>query len=184
MIEEGTPKRNQVPSAKAKVSASSGKPLEVLTVSSDTEEDPVALQKIAEEEVEGIAGKATAQQPMTSPRTSTERVILETGEDPSAKEIQSERINVGNVLLAEEVELRKSLKKTCESLRADIDVTRCATVDLQYRLEASRVAFNEESRRLDELTADLERKDQAHATEMAAKVKALAKCEAARTSDL
>ncbi|OAE22907.1 hypothetical protein AXG93_557s1060 [Marchantia polymorpha subsp. ruderalis] len=41
------------------------------------------------------------------------------------------------------------------------------------RLEASRVAFNKELRRVDELIARLEKKDQAHAVELAAKVKAL-----------
>lgn len=46
------------------------------------------------------------------------------------------------------------------------------------------MAFNKESRRVDELTADLEKKDQAYAIEMAAKVKALAECEVARSLDL
>lgn len=85
--------------------------------------------------------------------------------------------------LAKEIELRRSLKKTCESLRADIEVTRCATVKLRHRLEASWIAFNEESRIVDELNADLEKKYQTHATEVAVKVKALTECEAARTID-
>lgn len=85
--------------------------------------------------------------------------------------------------LAEEVKLRRSLEKTCESLRANIEVTRCATINLWNRLEASRVAFNEESRRVDELISDSEKKDRAHAAEVAAKVKARVECEAARTSN-
>ncbi|OAE21536.1 hypothetical protein AXG93_2085s1010 [Marchantia polymorpha subsp. ruderalis] len=56
-------------------------------------------------------------------------------------------------------------------------------VDFRDRLEASWIAFIEESRRVDELTADLKKKDQAHAVEVAAKMKALKECEAAKTSD-
>lgn len=65
----------------------------------------------------------------------------------------------------------------------DIEVTRCATIDLQDRLESSRVAFSEESLRVNEPTADLKKKYQAHATEVAAKVKALTECGAVRTSE-
>lgn len=65
--------------------------------------------------------------------------------------------------LSEEVELEKFSEKGCESLRADIKFIRCATVNLRDRLEAYRVALNEESRRVDELITDLEKKDQTHA---------------------
>ncbi|OAE24638.1 hypothetical protein AXG93_4863s1010 [Marchantia polymorpha subsp. ruderalis] len=40
-----------------------------------------------------------------------------------------------------------------------------ATIDLRDRLEISRVAFNKESRRLDELNADLAKRDHLHAAE-------------------
>lgn len=83
--------------------------------------------------------------------------------------------------LAEEVELQRSSENTCESLRIDIEFIRCATIDLRNRLETSQVAFNEESQRVDEHTADSEKKYHAHASEAAAKVKALTKNEAART---
>ncbi|OAE23482.1 hypothetical protein AXG93_285s1400 [Marchantia polymorpha subsp. ruderalis] len=63
MTEEGTPKRNPVPSAEAIVIDSLEKPAEVLTMSSDTEEYPVALEKIAERVAEGVAGEATGQHP-------------------------------------------------------------------------------------------------------------------------
>ncbi|OAE31242.1 hypothetical protein AXG93_2356s1070 [Marchantia polymorpha subsp. ruderalis] len=86
--------------------------------------------------------------------------------------------------LAEEVELRSYSEKTCEGLGEDIEITRCATFDLRDRLEASRVEFNMESRRVDELTAASEKKEQAHAAELAAKVKTLPECEAAKISDL
>lgn len=56
--------------------------------------------------------------------------------------------------------------------------------ELWHRLKTSKMAFNEESRRVDELTADLAKKDQTHATKLAAKAKELAECEAARSSEL
>ncbi|OAE34597.1 hypothetical protein AXG93_167s1080 [Marchantia polymorpha subsp. ruderalis] len=55
---------------------------------------------------------------------------------------------------------------------------------LQNRLEAFRVAFNDESRPVDELTADLMKRDQTHAAELAAKAKELAECEVARSLEL
>lgn len=86
--------------------------------------------------------------------------------------------------LVEETELRRSSEKACESLRGDIETTRRATVNLQDRLEASRVAFNEESLCGHELTADLAKRDRTHAAELIAKAKELAECEAARSSEL
>ncbi|OAE22807.1 hypothetical protein AXG93_496s1020 [Marchantia polymorpha subsp. ruderalis] len=61
--------------------------------------------------------------------------------------------------LAEEKELRKSSEKAYESLRTDIEITRRVKVNLRNRLEASRVAFNEDSLRMDELNADMEKND-------------------------
>lgn len=199
------------------------KPVEVMTVSSNTEEDLVALEKIAEKVVKDIVEDTAAPQKMVSPLTPTGTVILETDEDSLAEEIQSQVFNAADVLcgqvipllryldnehgkyagttnngsyvelvrnrtqakvaatsattaqeqnldevdakyevlrkrLAEEVELGRFLEKTCESFREDIEFARCATVDLQSRLEASRTAFNAESRRVDELTAASEKK--------------------------
>ncbi|OAE29242.1 hypothetical protein AXG93_3825s1120 [Marchantia polymorpha subsp. ruderalis] len=56
-------------------------------------------------------------------------------------------------------------QKACDNLRADVETTRQETIDLRDRLGAFQVAFNEESRRVDELTADLAKRDQAHAVE-------------------
>ncbi|OAE23801.1 hypothetical protein AXG93_1311s1000 [Marchantia polymorpha subsp. ruderalis] len=55
--------------------------------------------------------------------------------------------------------------------------------EAEAKYEASRIAFNKESRRVDELTADLAKKDQAHADKVPAKKKTLAEWEATRTSD-
>ncbi|OAE34876.1 hypothetical protein AXG93_1587s1070 [Marchantia polymorpha subsp. ruderalis] len=57
-------------------------------------------------------------------------------------------------------------------------------IETKYETGCVSVAFNEESRRVDELIVDLEKKDQTHAAEVATKVKALAECEAGRTPDL
>ncbi|OAE22177.1 hypothetical protein AXG93_3271s1200 [Marchantia polymorpha subsp. ruderalis] len=57
--------------------------------------------------------------------------------------------------LTKQTKLRKFSEKDCESLRTDIETTRRATVDLRDRLEESRMAFNEESRQVDKLTAEL-----------------------------
>ncbi|OAE29439.1 hypothetical protein AXG93_4548s1160 [Marchantia polymorpha subsp. ruderalis] len=81
--------------------------------------------------------------------------------------------------LAEETKLRKSSEKACESLQTNVEITRRAIVDLWDEHEASRVAFNEEAHRVDELMADLAKRDQTHAMDLAAKAKELAECEAA-----
>ncbi|OAE29001.1 hypothetical protein AXG93_3036s1280 [Marchantia polymorpha subsp. ruderalis] len=54
--------------------------------------------------------------------------------------------------LVAEKEIRASSERDCTSLQIDIENARKATIDLRYRLKASRVAFNEGSRRMDELT--------------------------------
>lgn len=46
------------------------------------------------------------------------------------------------------------------------------------------MAFNEESRRVDELTTNMAKKDQIHAEELGAEAKELADYEVARTSEL
>ncbi|OAE32897.1 hypothetical protein AXG93_399s1050 [Marchantia polymorpha subsp. ruderalis] len=108
----------------------------VLAVSSDTEADPVATEKIAERVVEDLVGETVASQ----------QVI------PLLYYLDSKRGKYA--------------------------------VDLRNRLEASRVAFNVESRRVDELIADSARREQGHVAELAAKkMKALAECEVATILD-
>ncbi|OAE23771.1 hypothetical protein AXG93_1032s1000 [Marchantia polymorpha subsp. ruderalis] len=53
----------------------------------------------------------------------------------------------------------RTAPKTDLPQAVDIEVIKCATNDLSNTLEVSRVAFNEELRRIDELTADLEKKN-------------------------
>ncbi|OAE24885.1 hypothetical protein AXG93_2931s1280 [Marchantia polymorpha subsp. ruderalis] len=121
------------------------------------------------------------QVPLAEAKVATTNVVVE--KEKQLRETEA-KYEVLRRRLAEDVEMCRSSEKTCESLRADIEVTICATVDLRDRLEASRVTFNEESRRVYELSEDLEKKDQVHATELAAKEKALRECEVARTPDM
>ncbi|OAE32309.1 hypothetical protein AXG93_2190s1290 [Marchantia polymorpha subsp. ruderalis] len=86
--------------------------------------------------------------------------------------------------LAVEKNLRASSERDCTSLRVDIENAHKATVDLWDRLEASRVAFNKESHHVDELIADLAKRDHLYGVELAANAKELADCEAARFLEL
>ncbi|OAE32875.1 hypothetical protein AXG93_3052s1050 [Marchantia polymorpha subsp. ruderalis] len=81
---------------------------------------------------------------------------------------------VGGVLrlnLAKKTDLCALTERDCTSLRVDIENAQKATVDLWDRLESSKVAFNEETRCVDELTTDLAKRDQLHAAELVAKEK-------------
>lgn len=86
--------------------------------------------------------------------------------------------------LAAEKDLCAKSELECTSLCVDIDNAWTVTVDLWDRLEASRVTFNEKSRRVDELITDMATRNQLHAVELAAKAKKLADCEAARSLEL
>ncbi|OAE26700.1 hypothetical protein AXG93_4427s1000 [Marchantia polymorpha subsp. ruderalis] len=55
-------------------------------VSSDIENDPVALEKVAERAVEDVEEEAFAPQKVMSSQTSIGTVILEPGEDPLVEE--------------------------------------------------------------------------------------------------
>lgn len=97
MTEDVPPRRDQVTSAGIRMRVPLETPADVLAMSSDTEEDPVALEKVVERIVEDVVGETAAPQKVMSPRTSTGTVILETGEDPSAKEIKSQVLNAVDV---------------------------------------------------------------------------------------
>ncbi|OAE24749.1 hypothetical protein AXG93_1800s1000 [Marchantia polymorpha subsp. ruderalis] len=227
VTEEGIQDRNPGPSTEAVISALLEKTLEVLTVSLDTEVDPVSLEKIVDRVVEDVARETTTQQPVASPQTSTGTIILEIGEDPLAEEIQSKGINAVDMLCGQVVTLLRNLDSkldkyarssnvgsyvelVCNRTRVKVAAAnsivekvesltaeRATTKTLlrrrrsnswsQRRItrqEVSRVAFNEESCRVNELTADLAKRNQAHAAELAAKVKALAECEVVRSLKL
>ncbi|OAE21092.1 hypothetical protein AXG93_3661s1170 [Marchantia polymorpha subsp. ruderalis] len=87
---------------------------EVLTVFSDTEEDPVALEEVAAKAVEDVAAAESGPQKVTSPRTSTDTVILETGEEPSGDETQSPVLGAADVLSVQVLPLLKYLDQKRE----------------------------------------------------------------------
>ncbi|OAE22512.1 hypothetical protein AXG93_4855s1050 [Marchantia polymorpha subsp. ruderalis] len=62
MTKEVPTRRDQVTSAGTRVRVPLEKPAKVLAVSSNIEEDPVALEKIAEKIVENVVGETTAPQ--------------------------------------------------------------------------------------------------------------------------
>ncbi|OAE32877.1 hypothetical protein AXG93_3052s1070 [Marchantia polymorpha subsp. ruderalis] len=107
-------------------------------------------------------------------------LLSDTKQDPAALEKAVARA-VESVLqkrLAEEVEKQRYSEKACEDLCEDVERAKCVTVVLLSRLEACRVAYNAESLRVDEL------KEHEYETELAAKAKKLAYCEAAKISNL
>ncbi|OAE22932.1 hypothetical protein AXG93_2284s1000 [Marchantia polymorpha subsp. ruderalis] len=88
--------------------------VEVLTVSSDTEEDPVIIEEIAAKAVEDVATAESEQEKVTSPRTSTDTIILEKGEVPSAEETQSPVLGAVNVLSVQVLPLLQYLDRKRE----------------------------------------------------------------------
>ncbi|OAE18236.1 hypothetical protein AXG93_2027s1000 [Marchantia polymorpha subsp. ruderalis] len=87
---------------------------EILTVSSDTEEDPVALEEVAAKAVEDVAAAEWKPPKVTSPRTSTDTVILKPGEEPSAEETQSTALGAVEVLSVQNLNnFRKQVPKQC-----------------------------------------------------------------------
>lgn len=86
MTKEVPPRRDEVTSTVIRMKIPLERTAEVLAVSSDTEEDLVALEKVFERAVEGVGGEACVPQNVGSPRTFTRIVILEKGKDSSAEE--------------------------------------------------------------------------------------------------
>ncbi|OAE22906.1 hypothetical protein AXG93_557s1050 [Marchantia polymorpha subsp. ruderalis] len=177
----------------------------------DTEEDLVALEKVAERVIEDVVGETFAPQKVLPllqyfdrkrekyARTTTNGSYVELVHNRTrakvaatfavaAKERQIQekeaKYEVLQKRLAEEVKKQRYWEKTCEGLREDIENAKYATVDLRNRLEASRTVYNAESQRIDKLTTASKKEELEHAIELAAKMKDLAECEAARISDL
>lgn len=78
---------------------------EVLTMSSDTEEDPMALEEVAAKAVEDVAAAESEPPKVASSRTSIDTFILETGEEPSAEESQSSILGAANLLCVQVLSL-------------------------------------------------------------------------------
>lgn len=56
------------------------------------------MEKVVAKAVKDVGGAACGPQKVASPRTSTGTVILETGEDPSTEEAQSQAFSAADVL--------------------------------------------------------------------------------------
>ncbi|OAE32870.1 hypothetical protein AXG93_3052s1000 [Marchantia polymorpha subsp. ruderalis] len=80
---------------------------EVLTVSSNTEENPVALEEVAAKAVEDVAATESGLQKVISPQTSTYTVILEMDEEASADESQSPVLGAADLLSVQVLPLLK-----------------------------------------------------------------------------
>ncbi|OAE31002.1 hypothetical protein AXG93_1502s1020 [Marchantia polymorpha subsp. ruderalis] len=87
---------------------------EVLVVSSNTEEDTVALEEVAAKTVEDVGEAECGPHKMASPQTSSATVILEKGEDPSAEESQSQAPSAANMLCVQVLPLLQYLDRKRE----------------------------------------------------------------------
>lgn len=67
-------------------------------MSSNTEEDLVVLEQVAAKAVEDVEAAESGSQKVASPRTFTGTVILKTGKDPSAEEVQSQVLSAADML--------------------------------------------------------------------------------------
>ncbi|OAE32887.1 hypothetical protein AXG93_3052s1170 [Marchantia polymorpha subsp. ruderalis] len=166
-------RRNLDPWAEAVMCTHLEKNLEVLTVSSDIEEDPTLLEELVVPLLRYLDGKLEKYaEPSDVGSYSTRMKLAAT--TVTAKQVESLTTNRAAA---------KALLEEKEKQLQELEAKR-ATVDLRDRLKASWMAFNEESRRVEELTADPAKRDQAHAAELAAKTKELAEFEATRSSEL
>ncbi|OAE31769.1 hypothetical protein AXG93_4874s1340 [Marchantia polymorpha subsp. ruderalis] len=136
---------------------------EVLAVSSDTEEDPAAMEEVVAKAFEDVGVAECGPQKGASPRTSTETVILETGEDLKRKR-HSHKPLVPPVFY-----VCMYFRCSNTSTRSGRSMQEQPPPDLIWRLEACRTAYNAESLRVDELTIAAEKKEQEYDTELAAK---------------
>ncbi|OAE20448.1 hypothetical protein AXG93_913s1010 [Marchantia polymorpha subsp. ruderalis] len=176
MTEEVPPRRDEVSSAGIRMKTPLKRTAKVFAVSSDTKEDPTALEKIIESAVEDVSGEACEPQKVKSPRTSAGTVILETGKDPTAEEAQSQVFSAADVLCGQ---IEDKGGSGCSEGTAEPDDGGEVQGTSKEIGQGSR-----EAERADELTTASEKKKQDYAAELAAKAKKLADCEATRIADL
>ncbi|OAE27172.1 hypothetical protein AXG93_4009s1020 [Marchantia polymorpha subsp. ruderalis] len=156
---------------------------EVLTLSSDTEEYLVALEEVAAKAVEDVAAAESEPQKVASPRTSTEIVILETGEEPSAEEAQSLVLGTADVLCVQPDETNVAVAAEVAAKERKSQPTEARYQALQKRL-AEEVEKRRQSEQVDELSVAALKKEQEYQMELAVRVKKLTEYEATRILDL
>ncbi|OAE22084.1 hypothetical protein AXG93_3084s1000 [Marchantia polymorpha subsp. ruderalis] len=114
LTKEVPPRQDKVPLVGIQMRAPQERAAEVLVVSSDTEEDPVALEEVATKAVEDVEAVECEPHKVASHRTSTRTVILETGEESSAEEAQSQALGAANVLCVQVLSLLQLLERKWE----------------------------------------------------------------------
>ncbi|OAE31812.1 hypothetical protein AXG93_1838s1220 [Marchantia polymorpha subsp. ruderalis] len=114
LTEEVPSRQDEVPSAGITMKTYRERTAEVLAVSSDIEEDPLALEEVVAKAVEDVGVAEGEPQKVASPRTSTGTVIRETDEDPSAEEAQSQAHNAADMLCVQVLPLLQYLDRKRE----------------------------------------------------------------------
>ncbi|OAE31163.1 hypothetical protein AXG93_3617s1020 [Marchantia polymorpha subsp. ruderalis] len=128
---------------------------EVLTMFSDIEEDPMALEEVAAKAVEDVtAAESVRNRTQTKVAVAAEVATKERRSQPTEAKCQALQKR-----LTAEVEKRRKAEQVGEDLREDVERAKCASVDLLKRLEACRIAYDAESLKLDELSAAAKKKE-------------------------
>ncbi|OAE35186.1 hypothetical protein AXG93_2947s1030 [Marchantia polymorpha subsp. ruderalis] len=161
--EEGSLRRNPGPSAEAVVSTPLEKNLEVLTMSSETEEYPAPLEQLVDRVVDDVARDIM----YVDGKLEKYAGPFDVGSYVELVRNRTRVMVAAATLTAEQV----------ESLSAERATAKASLEEKEKQLQESKA-------KVDELTADLVKRDQAHVAELAAKVKELPECEAARSSEL
>ncbi|OAE21824.1 hypothetical protein AXG93_1855s1050 [Marchantia polymorpha subsp. ruderalis] len=184
---------------------------EVLTVSSETKQDLLALKEVAAKAVEDVAAAESEPQKVLpllqyldrkrkkyaegNPSESyveivrnRTRIKQELAVEVAAKERRSQpteaKYHALQRKLTKEVEKRRKVEQASDSLPKYVERAKCACVDLLKRLEACRTAYDAEALKVDELQTDAEEAKREYQTALEVKAKKLFEYKAARIADL
>ncbi|OAE26302.1 hypothetical protein AXG93_3040s1200 [Marchantia polymorpha subsp. ruderalis] len=156
-------RQNEVPSEGNQMKVTRGWAVEVLTMSSDTEEYHVALEEVAAKAVEDVA----------------------TAESGPQKYLDWKREKYADGRTNESyVEIVRNRTRTKVVVAAKVVAKERKSQPTEARLEACRTAYDVELLKVDEMSAAANKKDQEYQNELAVKAKKLTEYEAARISDL
>ncbi|OAE22206.1 hypothetical protein AXG93_1248s1000 [Marchantia polymorpha subsp. ruderalis] len=191
LFEEDPLRWNEVPVESIQMKVPREQVAEVLTMYSDTEEDPVALEEVAAKAVEDVAVAESGPQKVISPWTSTDTIILETGEEPSAEETQSPIMGAANLLSADTSVVPVPRPEAGE---AEVTAKERRSQPTEAKYQALQKRLTEEvgkQRKVEQvgegLREDVKRakcKEQEYQIELAVRAKKLIEYEAARIFDL
>ncbi|OAE24821.1 hypothetical protein AXG93_1988s1260 [Marchantia polymorpha subsp. ruderalis] len=212
MIEDVPLRRNEVPVESTRTKVPREQAAEVLTMSPDTKADPVALEEVTAKAVEDVAAAESGAQKVVSSRTSTNTVILETGEEPSADETQSPVLGAADLLSVQVLPLLQYLDRKREKYaegrtnESYVEIVRNQTrmkvavaaevaakerrsqpTEAKYQALQKRLtktAYDAESLKVDELSVAAKEKEQEYQSKLEVRAKKLTEYEAVRISDL